>query len=328
MNEFQQIRLIQLAASLLLQQNDKLILSQADSALFDIIVETPGDKSICLVKVVDDAFMASEDYTAYMHELHSNESIEKLDGNPLCIIKLNEPDLSLDFQIIGWDDWGTYVIDDNINFHRLVGDNIVFLVDKIRKHNHIIKLLELGETKVVKSIRMNVDCYGHKVPAEIMYLRDFALGYNMAKIEPETEAEVREKRETGYFMRQYPSDILDKTILVAIKNKYPDASFYNSLLVTNVDYRKFVGIQRQYKHEEAEIRILPDFEDLPPEVVARMGRIEGLRFRLDIYIQPSPESHLYDNEGFEIRLPMKNWIATLNKYTEVLKTMHRVKDLV
>jgi hypothetical protein len=49
---------------------------------------------------------------------------------------------------------------------------------------------------------------------------------------------------------------------------------------------------------------------------------------LDIYIQPSPERHLYDNEGFEIRLPMNNWIDTLNRYTEVLKTMHRVKDLV
>ena len=328
MNEIKQIRIIQLAASLLLQKNDKLKIYQANSSLYDIIIETPGDKAICLARVVDDEFLASEGFGAYMNELHSQRAVEEMDGNPLCLIKLNESDLSLDFQIIAWDDWGAYEIENSINFHRLIGENVDYLINEIRKLNHTIKILDKSEVKVIKHIKLNADCYGHLIPAEIVYLRDFSSDYKMKKIESETEEEDKEIRETGHFQRQYPIDILDTAIVTAIRNKYPDANVFNSLLITNSDYRKWAGIHKHYKHEEAEIRILPDFGQIPLEIIARMGRIEGLRFRLDIYIQPSPERHLYDNEGFELHLPMKNWIDTLNRYTEVLKTMHRVKDLV
>lgn len=328
MNEIKQIRLIQFAASLLLQMNGKLKISQANSVLYDIIIETPGDRAICLVRVVDDDYLASDDFDTYMRELRSQSAVEEMDGNPLCLIKLNEWNLSLDFQIIGWDNWGAYEIEDNINFHRLISENVDNLINEIRKLNHTVKILDMGEVKIIKHIRLNADCYGHRIPAEIVYLRDFSLDYKMNKIEPETEEEDREKRETGHFQRQYPTDILDTAIITAIRNKYPDADVFNSLLVTNMDYRKWAGTQKHYKHEEVEIRILPDFGEIPLEIIAKMGRIEGLKFRLDIYIQPSPEPHLYDNEGFELRLPMDNWIDTINRYTEVLKTMHRVKDLV
>lgn len=328
MNEIKQIRLIQFAASLLLQLNRNLRIYQANSALYDIVIETPGDRAICLARVVDDEFLASDGFAAYMDELHSPGAIEEMDGNPLCLIKLNESDLSIDFQMIGWDDWGAYEIEDSINFHRLTGENVDYLINEIKKLNHVVKILDIDEVKVVKHIRLNSDCYGHQIPAEIVYLRDFSYDYKMNVIEPESAEEEREKRGTGHFQRQYPSDILDRAIITAIKNKYPDANGINSLLATNTDYRKWAGIHKHYKHEEAEIRILPDFGDIPLEIIARMGRIEGLKFGLDIYIQPSSEPHLYDNEGFEIRLPMSNWIDTLNRYTEVLKTMHRVKDLV
>lgn len=328
MNEIKQIRIIQFAASLLLQLDRNLKVYQANSSLYDIIIETPGDKAICLARVIDDDFLASEGFAAYMHELRSQSAIAEIDGNPLCLIKLDEVDLSLDFQIIGWRDFEGYKIEESINFQRLIAENVDYLINEIRKLNHTIRILDMDNVKVIKHIRLEVDSFGHRVPAEIVYLRDFTDGYKMAQIEPETEEEEREKRETGHFQRQYPSDILDEAIIDAVKNIYPQAGGFNSLLVTNMDYRKLLEIQMHSKHEEAEIRIIPDFENLPLEVIARMGRIKGLRFRLDIYIQPSPESHLYDNEGFELRLPMNNWIDTLNRYTEVLKTMHRVKDLV
>lgn len=328
MNEIKQIRIIQLAASLLLQQNEKLKIYQANSSLYDVIIETPGDKALCLVRVVDDEFLASEGFADYMHELHSHRAIAEMDGKPLCLIKLNEADQSLDFQIIGWDDWGTYEIEDDINFHRLISENSDYLINEIRKHNHVVKILDVEELKVVKHIRLNTDCYGHRMPAEIVYLRDFSSDYKMNIIEPETAEEEKEKGETGHFQRQYPSDILDFAIITAIRNKYLDADVFNTLLATNTDYRKWTGIHKHYKHEEAEVRILPDFGDIPLDIIAKMGRIEGLRFRLDIYIQSSPEPHLYDNEGFELHLPINNWVDTLNRYAEVLKTMHRVKDLV
>ena len=149
MNEIKQIRIIQLAASLLLQQNDKLKIYQANSTLYDIIIETPGDKAICLARVIDDEFLTSDVFAAYMHELHSPGAIAEMDGNPLCLIKLNEIDLSLDFQMIGWDDWGAYEIEDSINFHKLLGENVDYLINEIRKLNHVVKMLDIGEFRLL-----------------------------------------------------------------------------------------------------------------------------------------------------------------------------------
>lgn len=59
MNEVKQIRLIQLTASLVLRMNCDIEIEQANSELYDIVMVTHGDRSKCLVRVVDDEFIVS-----------------------------------------------------------------------------------------------------------------------------------------------------------------------------------------------------------------------------------------------------------------------------
>lgn len=328
MNEVKQIRIIQLAASLLMRLNEQIKLTQANSVLYDISIETPVDNAVCLVKVIDDEFLQDEEWVKYLGIIHSARAQEEFDNKPLLLLKLNETELALDFHLLGWDDWGEYNIDNQIEFRRLSYDSIKFLFDEIRKHYHVIKILDVEKVKVVKHVVLKQDVYGHQVPAEIVYFRDFKEDYKMTPQEPANEEEYREKERYGHHKREYPNDILDEGILAAVRTRHPEADMRNSLLVTNTEYRKWAGIQKRRKHEEAEIRIMPDLGGLPIELLARLGTIEGLRFRLDIYFQPAYIDHLYDNEGYDLRLPLEGWVDTLNRYTEVLKTLHRVKDLV
>ena len=65
------------------------------------------------------------------------------------------------------------------------------------------------------------------------------------------------------------------------------------------------------------------------EQLAWIENIQALPFEVDIFAEPFYINHLYDNEGFEMRLPMNNgWVNTLNRYSQVLKTLHRVRDVI
>lgn len=328
MNEVKQIRMIQLAASLLLRLNEHIGIFQANSTLYDLVIETPVDKAVCLIRVIDDEILNSEDFKSYMFYLQERHTFDDLAGQSLGLLILNEANLSLDFQLIGWDNWGKYTVVDKIDLQKLSQDNIGLMIDEIRKHNHVIKFLDPEKMMVVKHIKLKEDINGHKVPAEIVYLREFKEDYKMNRVEPANEEEEREKQQNVHLQREYPDDILDKAILKAVKSRHPEAEPWNTLLATSTEYRRLAGAKRIYKQQEAEIRILPDLVGIPIEVLARMGKIEGLRFRLDIYYIPSFERNLYDNEGFEFKLSLNGWVNTLNRYVDVLKSLHRVNDLV
>lgn len=328
MNEVKQIRMIQLSASLILRIDNRIKITQQSSPLFDYIIETPVDKAICYVKVVDEEYLLSGTYREYVQCLNLHSAQVELDGNTLCLLKLNEGKLELDYQFIGWDDWGEYIIDDTHSFTLLNKSGFGVFLDEIRRHYHVVSLLDCHNMKVVKHVKLTRDSHGHNVPAEIVYLRDLTEDYKMNPIEPTSEEERIEKFNNVHLQKEYPSDILDDAILKAIKTKHPEAVPYNSLLATSTEYRKWSGIKRQYLYQEAEITIIPDLSSISMAYRQQIGTIEGLRFRLDIYITPALNGNLYDNEGFILRLPMNNWLETLNRYTVVLNSLKRIKDLV
>ena len=87
MNEVKQIRIIQLAASLLLRMNDQIKITQANSFLYDIAIETPVDNAVCLVKVVDDEFLKEDEWLKYMEIIHSAKAQDHLGNKPLLLLK-------------------------------------------------------------------------------------------------------------------------------------------------------------------------------------------------------------------------------------------------
>ena len=119
MNEVKQIRLIQLTASLLLRMNSDIEIEQANSDIYDITLVTHGDKSKCLIRVVDDEFIESGEIKEYLDVLRQPKAQEELGGYPLCLMKVNEHDLAVDFQVIARDEWGEYEIAKEVNFYRL-----------------------------------------------------------------------------------------------------------------------------------------------------------------------------------------------------------------
>ena len=329
MNEIKQIRMIQLTASLLLRMNSDISIVQANSLLFDFIIETYGDKSKCLVRVVDEDFFENESVNLYLDTLRTKEASEEMGGYPLCLMKVDEQALSIDFQIVARDDWGEYDVVKEINLYRMNEDGLKWLISESRQWNHIITLLDRDVHGILKSIRLTNDTYGHRVPANIIYIREFTAEYKMNPQEPSNDDEVREKWNNAHMQKEYPHDILDDAILDAVRSAHPEATIWNDLLITTDQYKTLLRQQKLKRMESAQIRILPDVSAMPPEHLAWIRSIEALQFEVDIFAEDAKQiEHLYDNEGYELRLPMNDWVNTLNGYSQVLRTLHRVRDVV
>lgn len=328
MNEVKQIRLIQLTASLVLRMNCDIEIEQANSELYDIVMVTHGDRSKCLVRVVDDEFIVSGEIKEYLDVLHHPKTQEYLGGYPLCLMKVDERNLAIDFQVIARDEWSEYEIEREVNFCRLNDESLKWLIGETRQWNHIITILRRDIHGIIKSIWLNHDSHHHEIPARIIYIRDFTPDYRMSPQVPSNNDEAKEKRENVHMQKEFPNDILDNAIIEAVNRVYPEARLWNDLLVTTDKYKALLRQQKMQKMESAQIRISPDLSAVPQEQLAWIRTMEALCFEVDIFVEPAPIDHLYDNEGFEVRLPMNDWVNTLNRYSQVLRTLHRVRDVI
>ena len=329
MNEIKQIRIIQLTASLLLRMNGDIEIEQANSELYDIVIVTHGDKSRCLVRVIDEEFFQNGEIERFFKYLYTKSAWEEMGGYPLCLVKIDEQKLALDFQVVARDEWGEYNIDDDIHLDRLDVKGLKWLINEIRKWNHNISFLDRDVHGIIKSIGLDKDIYGNRIPAKIIYIRDFSDDYKMNSQKPSNDEETREKQVYVHMQKEYPQDILDDAILTAVRSLHPEAQMRSDLLITTDQYKVLLRQQRLKRVESAEIRILPDIGAVPPEQLVWIGSIEALRFEVDIFAEDDKEiTHLYDNEGYEVRLPMKDWVNTLNRYSQVLRSLHRVSDVI
>ena len=329
MNEVKQIRIIQLTASLLLRMNSDIEIEQANTELYDFVIITHGDKSRCRVRVVDDEFFQNGEIEQFFKYLYTKPAWDEMGGYPLCLVKIDEQKLALNFQVVARDEWGEYGIDDEIHFEILDIESLKWLIGEIRKWNHIISILDRDVHGVIKSIGLDWDTYGNQIPAKIIYIRDFSADYKMNPQKPSNAEEAREKQANIHMQKEYPKDVLDDAILNAVKSLHPEAQMRSDLLITTDQYKALLRQQKIKRIESAEIRILPEIGAVPPEQLAWIGSIEALRFEVDIFADNAKEiKHLYDNEGFEVRLPINGWVNTLNRYSQVLRTLHRVSDVI
>lgn len=329
MNEIKQIRIIQLTASLLLRMNSDITIEQENSGLFDFTIKTHGDKSRCLVRVVDDEFFQNGEIDGFFKYLYTKAAWEEMGGYPLCLIKIDEEKLALEFQVVARDEWGEYGVDDEIHLYKLDKESLKWLICEIRKWNHVITILDRDIHGILKSISLDRDTNGNQIPANIIYVRDFSVDYKMNPQEPSNDEEAKEKWTNAHMQKEYPQDILDDAILNAVRSVHPEAQMRSDLLITTDQYKALLRQQSIKRMESAEIRILPDIGAVPPEQLAWIRTIEALRFEVDIFAEDAKEiTHLYDNEGYELRLPMNGWVNTLNRYSQVLRTLHRVSDVI
>ncbi len=313
-----------LVTASLLQIEPDLRIEMVRNGLFDLLVELPIDGAKFCVVTWPSRAVNTQDFSEYLASVKDN--IDIIDGNPLVIAWFDEHKGLIIDTLVEWF-YGEYIIKTNPCPWHLSADNIIHFFDYIRKQDSTVRILQNGEIRIVKKIILNEDRNNIQSKAELVYLRDFTPKYKMNPKPVQNYQERFYRNINGQPLNEYPHDFLDDSILKAVKTVYPNVNVFNDLLITNSDYRALLRY-RNYQREYAEFSFLPDISNMPTELYPYLGRIEGARVRIEIFMLLRSSRNAFANEGFDLRFPMLGWFDTLSQIMSQLNTLHNVGDMI
>lgn len=318
------IRENHLVTASLLQIEPELRIDMVNNELVDLLVELPGDGASFYIVTWPSRDLSASDFVDYIVTLKNH--IEAISGRPLMIAWFDEQQGLFQDTLVEWM-FGEYKFNPTPQPKLLDFNSKCGFFDYIRKQDSVIRLLKDGNLKVIKKIILSEDRNNIRCNAQMVYLRDFTPEYKMNPKPVQSYQERFDRNLNGQPQDEYPHDLLDDSILKAIRTVYPNADVVNSLLVTNTEYRallRYKNLQKDY----AEFRFFPDVSQIPAELYPQIGNIEGARFALDIYMHVRPNKNAFANEGFELRFPLQGWFDTLSQIVKELNTMHRVSEII
>lgn len=318
------IRENHLVTATLLQIEPKLRIDMVNNELVDLLVELPVDGAKFNVVTWPSRDLTSSGFTDYMSAVRNH--LEAIDGSPLMIAWFDEQQgLFLD-SLVEWK-FGEPFFNNSPNLKPFNQNNKSLLFDCIRRQDSVIRVLKNGNVKVIKKIILSEDRNNTKCDAQMIYLRDFTPEYKMAPKPVQSYQEQFNRNLNGQPQDEYPHDLLDDSILTAIRVVYPNADVINSLLVTNSEYRALLRYNN-YQKDYAEFRFLPDISQVPTELYPLIGNLEGAKFVIDIFMLIRPNKNAFANEGFELKFPLQGWFGTLSVIVRELNTMHKVSEII
>lgn len=313
-----------LVTASLLQIEPSLRIEMVRNGLFDLLVELPIDGAKFCVVTWPSRTLNTQDFSEYLASVKGN--IDIIDGKPLVIAWFDEQKGLIIDTLVEWF-YGECKVKRNPQPWHFSEDNKNIFFDCIRKQDSTVRILQNGEIKIVKKIILNEDRNKIRCTAELVYLRDCTPIYKMNPKPVQSYQERFYKNVNGHPQDEYPYDFLDDSILKAVKTVYPNAKLFNELLTTNSDYRALLRY-RNYQREYADFSFLPDISNIPTELYPYLGKIEGARIRIEIFMRLRSNRNAFANEGFDLKFPMLDWFDTLSQIMSRLNTIHRVGDMI
>lgn len=157
-----------------------------------------------------------------------------------------------------------------------------------------ISCLPIDDIRIIKLIRISKKVQNISVDGHIVYTRTFSNTYKMQdnnKIKTETER--FGELFNGTPQSSYPNDEIDNLILTAVQTVYPEAEFFNKLLLFNVDEENNRYLKSRPK-ETCAIYILPNITMTGFHVQCQVFVKE-----LNIYVDWI-DANAFNNEGYSL----------------------------
>lgn len=317
MRDISKIRNIQIVASQILQLQPECRLRQVNSDLIDLYVELPIDRAAFLLHIIPERFFNADVVDELKSRIDHRKHTPEIDGFPiiLAVVNENENSVSADF-LLDWD-YTECIFNANINLQKMDKSFFEAIRTRVRQECHQIRVLDIENIKFIKTIRLAHDRNNNNCNADLVYLRKMTPEYKINKQDPPGPPA----------QEDFPSDILDDTILEAVRTVYPEAVIINELLALSTDYRTLLRY-KNYQKDYAEVRVLPDISQIPVELLQYINNIEAFRIRFDIFMQYRHPNTAFSNEGFEIRYPFNNWANILVSLTGATKNFESVSKLI
>ena len=327
MNDVKRMRILNFAIGILKQYGTNAQIDFVNHELIDLSIVTAGDKSCGLYVVMSADEINPDVIRSLLSDVQQESVISFLEGRPLYLLLLNEADFKLSISPLAIDNGYMINYYDSIPLKELNKESFGRHIEELRRLNHRIEVIDANNIYVVKNITLSMDSYGRKGDAHLIYLRKMSDEYKMSPKKDDTYLDKFNRCLSGHFQDEYPNDALDEAIYNAVCTKHPYAKkANNSLMFTTSEVRSLLRY-RNYSHDVAEFRFLPDPSTVPTELYPFLGQLEGLKFKIDLFMLIRNPSNLFANEGFELRYDLSTWANTLKLFCDKLTTLKMVSTL-
>lgn len=156
-----------------------------------------------------------------------------------------------------------------------------------------INVLPVNEIKYVKSISFDVELFGKVYIGKIVYKRNMSDIYKM----DESKRSSIDKMMCYYPEESFPSDVIDKLLLEGVRNKYPSAHIYTSLMICDSDRDRITKELASYAKVPFHINIQPRIDSIDTLVKINKTSWRIFTKELPLYLTNTNDIALFQNEG-------------------------------
>ena len=284
----------------------------------DVIIKCPEVEMSFAAKVMP-MTASDEEVNDYMGKVSSTMQLRGAPKLPVVIIKVDEHTGEAELGIVLCYEYGTATIERDINFIPMDGGHRTRLIDELKAADKVIRVLEMANCKVIKTIRMPLNQNEHDYMARLVYARDLSLNYRMKSHQEMTDAERFEYNLNGIPEGDYPVDKLDEKMLEAVRGQgYKDAYMVSQLLLFSTELRDLKKIYNS-PSLAAKFLILPDLASCP--ALPQGFLLKG--FNVDMFIDDG-DDNVFQQRDFSMKIKLEN-VNDYYDFADGVKTLVGIK---
>jgi len=287
----------------------------------DVIINCPEVEMSFAAKVMP-MTASDEEVNDYRGKVSSSIQLRGAPKLPVVIIKVEENTGEAELGIVLYYQYGTPAIERDINYIPMDGGHRARLIDELKAADKVIRVLEMANCKVIKTIRMPLSQNGHDYMARLVYARDLSLNYRMKSHEKMTDAERFEYNLKGIPEGDYPVDKLDEKMLEAVRGQgYKDADMVSQLLLFSTELR---DLKKKYDRPSlvANFLILPDLASCPAFLQGFL--LKG--FNVDMFIDDGDDK-VYHQRDFSMEIKLES-VNDYYDFADGVKTLVGIKRFI
>lgn len=323
--QIKELRTYQLAALAILRCWTNCNIEQVTDSYYDFIVTFKDTGLKFGVEVKNSGFLRTNHYRRYIESLvqHNVLSTKKI---PILLAAVNEEEESVQIGfLLAWQ-WGKpklYIKPSMMELNRANADKIL---DRIKSMDETIRFLSLHGMYVVKKISIEYcDEDGYLSRGTVVYLRNFTENYKMQTKEILDERERFFRNVNGVPQDEYPDDVLDKTILNIIQDKFPDARKISDLLLFSTELRDLQLLSRSVSRT-IQLEISPKLEPEAYIYEPLQVMLNPIRFSVDVFADFFKDAAVFENLHLQGMIPIADWFRVQQECIKALSTIESPKN--
>lgn len=319
MKSIKATRSFQIGVVSLLKYIKDIQIDEAQSPYYDIIVTERTTGLKFGVEIESSSFLRTNSYNYYLNRLDGIELSDSNNRIPIVILAVNESTEKVMVGMqVGWY-YGKVHIFHKPSMMEVDANSIDIIVDKIKSMDDSIRLLSIHGMKVKKTISVvKKESNGMLHHAQFVYLRDFTEQYKMNQKKVVSSREKFEHLVYGIPENEYPSDLLDDSILGMVKKDFPEAELKSSTILFNSDIRD-IQFLSGFTKIEVPFNVIPD---ITPEALQRFQNPKEV-FSIDIFVSSQFDVKAFQDMSYFSFVPFNDWM----NFQKALATVHSPSEM-